>query len=261
MLQPLEYWTINRVSGGTAAVTMNWDNSKVALPHWQLADMTSASNGSGNWTGVGGAATGNVLTTGTITSNSISSFNYFTLASSTYTVPLMLISFSAVKKQHYTEINWQTANEQNIDHFTVERSDNNANYYPVAQVQGGRNNYTANDVKPINRIAYYRLRTVDNDGRDRLSKVVIITDAVSAGSISLLTNPVHDKIILVADGSVSGLFAYDIYTDNGQLVQKGNLSIAINGKHELPVNAFAKGNYVITLKNNFLSYSYKFRID
>src|SRR5688572_13156978 len=66
---PSEYWEVNRVSGGTAIINMNWDNSKIIFPDYLLPELRASWYNGGAWTDQGGSATGNVYTTGSIGSN------------------------------------------------------------------------------------------------------------------------------------------------------------------------------------------------
>ncbi|MBA2745124.1 MAG: hypothetical protein H0U44_02760, partial [Flavisolibacter sp.] len=99
-----EYWSIGKTSGGSATVTMNWDYSKVYFPNWIVPDIVTAGYNGTDWADNGGVASGDAATTGTITSNSISSFNLFTLGSKSYVLPLTLLNFTASRQGSFTQV-------------------------------------------------------------------------------------------------------------------------------------------------------------
>ncbi len=68
-VDPYEHWTLNKISGGTAQVTLNWDKSKVNFPSYTLSSILAAQYTT-SWIDAGGVgtATGNVTTTGSVTS-------------------------------------------------------------------------------------------------------------------------------------------------------------------------------------------------
>ena len=258
-----EYWIINKISGGTARVTLNWDVSKVYFPNWILSDiLVSGYNGS-LWTDNGGAgtATGNVATTGSVTSSSISSFNLFVLGSRSYILPLTLIDFTASRQNNYTRVAWTTEREYNVTNFVVERSDDGISFYAIAQV-AGRNSgnteqYSNLDYAPIQRTAYYRLRSIDINGRASVSKTVSVS-VTSDTQLTLMTNPAHDKVTLIAGAALTGTFSYSIMAMNGQLMQRGNLAIQNGGSYQITFNRnMTPGVYALDINNGKNSFTYK----
>jgi hypothetical protein len=241
---------------------MNWDRSKVYFPNWIMADIRATEWNGSMWTDQGGTATGNVTTTGTITSNSVSSFNLFTFGSISWVLPVTLIDFTARRQDDYINIAWTTANENRLHHFVVERSDNGTSFYAIGQSparnSGAAEQYTTRDYTPIKNIAYYRLRSVDADGKETLSKIVSITD-MAGSDLALLTNPVYNQIKLRATSRLNGEFDYRISAINGQVIQKGSLLIRNGGQYEISLKTkLQPGIYTIAVMNQQQSFEYKF---
>jgi hypothetical protein len=254
-INPNEYWQVSKISGGSAIVDLNWDHSKVPFMNWALSEIKVASYDGSNWSSKGGTASGNTATTGRISSTPVTSFNMFSFASLSSALPLTLISFDAKRVYSITNISWKTTNEQNVDHFNVERSDNGRQFYTIGQ-QEARNSgqlevYTAIDKKGIHNLAYYRLRSVDIDGSEQFSSVVKVTTASQTSEISLLNNPVKEKLVLMPGNNFSGEFAYSIVTSNGQVAQRGNIILDKRLYSMLPLKSFIKpGSYILSLYNN-----------
>jgi hypothetical protein len=261
-MDPNEYWTVSRVSGGSASVAMNWDHTKVPIPNWHLSNITVATRTGSVWTDGGGTATGSVTGTGTITSSSQSAFNLFSFGSKGFPVPLTLIKFTAAWQGSYTRIDWITTSEQNVSHFIVERSDDGVNFYSVGRVSarnsGNLENYFLNDTRSINGSAWYRLRSVDLDTKESLSKIVRVKLSGSDEELILVTNPVKNKIVLRAGKDLGGNFHYGIYQLQGQVVQQGSLIIRSGETHELMLNVQPPpGTYLLRVTNGTQKFEYK----
>jgi hypothetical protein len=261
MVNPNEYWTVNQVSGGTAAVTLNWNYSKVYFPNWIVPDLRVAGFNGSRWISQGGTASGTTTTTGTITSNSISSFGMFAIGSASWVLPVTLISFDAIRQNGNTDIKWVTENEYNLRGFIVERSDNGTHFYSIAQLPGrntrGNEHYVITDKTPINNIAFYRLRSADENGRESYSRVVAVSDA-GKRSLTLLSNPVHSQAILIAGGQLNGAFDYYISTAGGQSLQQGKLNIQSGGVYPISLSSnINPGTYILKVSNGAEHFSYK----
>jgi hypothetical protein len=260
-LDPNEYWEVSKVSGGTATVTLHWDNSKVAFPGWIVSDIHVAGYNGSLWVSQGGSASGNATTTGTITSNSMSSFSRFTFGSTSAILPLTLISFDAKRKNEKSEITWKTAGEQHVSHFIVERSDNGADFYPIGKVtarnSGHMENYALSDEKSIATGAWYRLRSVDMDGAAKLSHIVRVSEA-SNGSLLFVNNPVRDQLILTTKGNLTGEFDYSLHDTYGKVVQRGKVVVRRNTQTIVPLSGpIPTGSYTISLRQSSLFISKK----
>lgn len=83
-------------------------------------------------------------------------------------LPLELLSFTAKSTAEQTAlIAWQTAHEENVAAFELQRSSDSKNWGPLSIVtpkNGLLQNYTFEDTKPLTNINYYRLKMVDRDG-------------------------------------------------------------------------------------------------
>lgn len=251
IVDPNEYWEINKVSGGSARVTLNWDNSKVAMPSWIEPDIRVAAYNGSVWASQGGTASGSTGTTGVITSNSLSSFHRFTFGSISTTLPLTLLHFDAKRKNDITEVTWKTAEEKHVSHFVVERSENGIDFYAIGKVSarnsGRTENYTLADDKPVVSIAYYRLKSVDMDGSSTLSHIVRVTETAN-GSQLLVNNPVRDRIALTAKGNLAGDFDYSLYDMHGKVVQRGKVSLSTNTQVFISIpGSIPSGTYTINL--------------
>jgi len=264
VVDPYEYWPLTRTSGGTAQVTLNWDRSKVYFPNYILPDLSVAGWSGSLWVenGVIGTAVGNAAITGTITSNAISTFIMFTFGSRSYVLPVTLTSFTANKKDDNVLVEWTTEKEINLSHFIVERSDDGTSFYAIGRVNG-RNigkteSYQLTDGKPVQNIAYYRLRSVDLDGKESLSRIATVMSAQGNDKLVLVNNPAHNKITLLATGNLTGEFNYQLILINGQVIKSGKLPVQNGGYYDINLDNNVKpGTYSLKVVDNKQAFYFK----
>jgi hypothetical protein len=249
-----EYWEINKVSGGTAQVTLNWDNTKVTFPPYTLSDIRSSWYNGSSWVNVGGTASGDVTTTGNITSNAVSSFGYFAIGSVAYLLPMHFINVGAQRKTGATVVRWTTAREANVDRYEVERLNTSGSFAKIGSVKSHNNmnetKYEYIDGLPLVGTAMYRIRSVDIDGQYMYSRIVSVSDNSNTASFTVLNNPAHEAIYLSVSAAYKGSYQYELYTTSGQLVQSGPLNI--NGVDIVNIQLGMKmvpGVYLLNVRN------------
>ena len=95
-------------------------------------------------------------------------------------LPVELVSFSAILKGNTVDLNWKTATETNNSGFNIERSVDNSAWQTVAFVAGKGNcsvisNYTYSDkLTNLSTNYYYRLKQIDYDGTYKYTNVALI---------------------------------------------------------------------------------------
>lgn len=251
-----EYWTINKISGASANVAMNWDNTKIPIPQVLLSGIRAGYYDGSFWRDIGGSATGSVATTGNVTSNSVSAFNNnFTIASTAYVLPLNIISFTGVHSGNYNHLNWTIGNEVNVLHYELQRSADAVNFITI-NVQSAKNTsstaqYNYDDVSAVQSKVYYRLKCVDNNGLIKYSGIVVIQPSQdSRNDFYVIKNPVSDRIDIFASDLVKGNYNYTIASNAGQVVQTGTLNISGQGVYTIKLQSYlASGIYMLVVRN------------
>ncbi|MBL0182163.1 MAG: hypothetical protein IPP96_07670 [Chitinophagaceae bacterium] len=256
LVDTFEYWTINRVSGGSAQVTMNWDQSKVPFPNVTLGGVRAASF-SGLWNNIGGAGIGVVATSGTVTSNSTNIFNTdFVIGSTSWVLPLRIISFSASRSNGSTRINYTIGNELNINRYELERSDDVISFYTInthaAFNRNGTEFYSYNDNAALKGTAYYRLKVIAFSSQVSYSAVASVSD--HSKDLYVIKNPIDESIEIYAGTSATGTYNYSITSVNGQVMQAGTLDIKQPGTYSIKLQSlFAAGSYMLLMQNKDIS--------
>jgi hypothetical protein len=253
-----EYWEIIKISGGTAQVTLNWDNSRVGFPNYVLTDITTAQLIGGQWTSTGGNASGNVATTGMVTSNVLSSFGNMVIGSRSFVLPVHFLSIAATRMAGYTNVQWRTIEESNVKNFEVQRTTEQG-FMTIAAI-GAKNtlqeqSYIFPDSAALSGRVYYRIKSVDHDERVHYSGIASV-QIHKASKISMI-NPVVSKIQLITDGLPPSKGQYKIFTESGQVVASGTVQLG-NVVTEIALAPFAQGTYIFLLQYGSEQFSSKF---
>ena len=256
-----EYWIINRVdASGSARIQLNWDQSKVLFPPYILDAVRVAYFTGGLWTDQGGLATGNVATTGDITSNSMSAFGSFTFASNDFMVPLQFLGITAQRKSGYNLVEWKAVNAVHTDHFEIERSEDGVHFTRIGKSSSYNSPlvllYSFNDTRLMPGVLWYRIKSVDKEGKFVLSPVVSVNDVPQSNySMYVLNNPARGSIHLFAPESFKGISDYLITSASGQLVQKGTLKANGPGNVYIKLSSgISQGVYILNVKNGSQSF-------
>ncbi|WP_210463880.1 Ig-like domain-containing protein [Rufibacter roseolus] len=142
------------------------------------------------------------------------------------TLPVQLTAFSAKPSPGAVTLSWATASEKDNDFFGVERSADGKVFQALGQVRGHGTSsvaqtYAFEDRSPLAGTAYYRLRQVDTDGKEELSKVVAVKAAKEALlSLSARPNPTQGKAILVMGRPQAGPAILTLSQANGRVISR-----------------------------------------
>ena len=155
-------------------------------------------------------------------------------------MPVELSDFSGETMAKYNRLYWTTASEENVQWHILERSNSGRNnWQEVARTQGASLSteeqvYTLDDETPLS-IAYYRLRSVDYDGSEGFSPILMLERANDGIVIQAYPNPAGDRLDVVLSNSEAGtanlfLFAADgreVLSDNRRL-NAGSNNLSLN---------------------------------
>ncbi|MES2775130.1 MAG: T9SS type A sorting domain-containing protein [Bacteroidota bacterium] len=113
-------------------------------------------------------------------------------------LPLSLLSFSAVTGSSDVTLFWKTTRETDMKGFEIERSIDGRSFTSVGSVAAAYNatgNYSFTDNSRQAGTVYYRLKMIDKDGTYRYSFVVSVKNSKATG-LSIYPNPVVNTITL-----------------------------------------------------------------
>ena len=127
--------------------------------------------------------------------------------------------------------------------FVIERSRDGTNFSTIGTVkaQGKAGTYTFVDAQPFNGINYYRLKQVDFDGTETLSKVVT-TSTTAKGNSKIKIFPSHTEGSLSIESGALAIDNIQVFNNVGQLV------LSSGATSRLDLSAMPSGLYLVQVK-------------
>ena len=172
-------------------------------------------------------------------------------------LPVNLSSFIASIQPQSVLLNWTTAAEINTDHFDVERSVDGAHFGNIADVTATGNSnsahtYAYNDYSALHlgsSTLYYRLKTIDKDGKFTYSSIIKLQLHNAEFSYSLSPNPVRNQLTVSFTTIATKQASIKITDGNGKSLYEKSLQGLQPGTVQQNINVagLAAGVYYIQL--------------
>jgi Secretion system C-terminal sorting domain len=183
-------------------------------------------------------------------------FSEFAAADAGVILSAELTKIAAKNTGVSNRIDWTTATEKDVNRFDIERSHNGIDaWQAIGSVHAignatAENNYTFIDKGPLS-ISYYRVRILDNDGKNVLSKTVSVVRSVKALTVNAVSPmPVTD--IMSVDYAVSKAATVTVMITDilGKTIKQANFDAneGIN-KAGLDVSGLTSGTYILTVND------------
>jgi hypothetical protein len=135
-------------------------------------------------------------------------------------LPVELTGFTARCEKGQLVCEWATATEKNSSHFTIEKSIDGRNFYPVGEVKAAGNtnngkNYILVLREAYEELAYYRLSETDLDGNVKIFNTNAVKGCEGKRIVSWASG---DQINIVMNSKVAGNYQVELYDASGHLV-------------------------------------------
>ncbi len=173
---------------------------------------------------------------------------YFLAGVAQSPLPVKLLEFTGTKQGDAVRLSWKTAQEQNSKEFVVERSANGVSYAAIGKVAAAGNSsaeraYQLIDARPQTGANFYRLVSVDQDGKKGTSKVVRV-DFGRNTVVTLWPNPARTHFTVTTDGNPAQMQLMDMA---GRLVRS---AVLVNPVEIISTQGLSKGTYVVRVVNH-----------
>jgi hypothetical protein len=168
-------------------------------------------------------------------------------------LPVQLLFFSAIALDKEVELQWATATEMNNNYFTIERSQNAADFEPMATVSGSGYSsstlyYHAYDEKPLPDKSYYRLKQTDYNGMSAYLGIVSVQNFSDVAIYPTVTS----GMVLIT-GLEKSNSEITVYSMMGEKV----FSLSNNHEPAVDLGALPNGIYVIGVQTEKKVYTQK----
>ncbi len=263
-----DYWNLlkNSVAPVNLSVTLSWNanSSCNASPYiTNPSTLTIAHYNGTAWEQLG-STTGSfagTITSGTVTRDDVDIIapTFYALANTDdgdNPLPVKFGSLKGYAKNSGVQLDWETYTEENVSHYEVQRSANGNQYSNIALVfatnSPGRSKYNLFDGSPLPGINFYRIKSIDNDGRTSYSAIIRVELGKKDGDITIYPNPVKGGQFSFQSGDLpKGDYVIKIYDNNGKQLHSEGLKHsggAIAQTITLPA-AVKAGVYLVQMDN------------
>ncbi len=183
---------------------------------------------------------------------------FFDISNNNFTItaaplPVSLVSLNAYQKTSNIVVEWNVANEINLNRYEVEKADDGSNFTKVGTVAASnQSKYAWLDVNVKTGYNYYRLKMIDNDGTTKYSAIISVKIGAETNSFAILNNPVIGNQLAVQFSSVDkGTYYIQMHSQNGQLIFTKSIShFGGSATYNVGINTVSKGIYQISISNS-----------
>ncbi|MBL7816685.1 MAG: T9SS type A sorting domain-containing protein [Saprospiraceae bacterium] len=153
-------------------------------------------------------------------------------------------------------VTFTTANESNLKSFNIEKSATGTEGWSTIGTMKpkGASNYVLTDNQPLP-ISYYRVRSIDLDGKESVSKIVSVSASKSKLAIlSLYPNPTKGTTTIDFEAAANGLATIALKDLTGKVVLSKN-SVITEGVNQinLDMSALSNGIYMLIINDKTAS--------
>lgn len=263
-ISEVEYWEItsdNQASiDDDARISLSWTGrsrvSAISTIRDSLIVAQYIDNPPYSWNVPGNWVTGNTAGAdslfGYVTSNATSN-NYtyderrFTLGTiSRYNaLPVKLLYFTALADGNKVRLNWETANEQDVRRYEIEKSLNAVNFAMITSVnsrQLPQSDYADYDLSPAKGWNYYRLKIIDKSGSYFYSPVRPVQFEQGFEQVKIFPVPASTVLNIQLPASYAGEVTMQVIAVDGRVLATLRPT---NTRVMLDVQPLAAGTYFI----------------
>lgn len=172
--------------------------------------------------------------------------------------PVKMTNLSSVLVEGRARITWQTASEENADHFSIQQSLNGINFTEVGTVPAAGNSqaiirysYTLTDIPGNAAYLYFRVLTIDKDKKQQYSDIILLhlPKAAEASFVKkMYPNPAEngDHVHFDFNSERNGKMDITIFEPTGRKLFYMPVT-AVEGFNQthMPLPKLRKGNYFV----------------
>jgi len=168
------------------------------------------------------------------------------------TLPVTFINVSGKKENNQNRISWTVANEQNVDHYEIERSLDGRSFDIAGKVFYQSNSSLSNSYGFIDGFAstgriYYRVKQVDDNGNYNYSNIISIAGNKIRTMIS--PNPANGQTTVYIDLDKEERVKILLMDLNGKMILQKSvlLGMGSNAVNLSNLNYHRRGTYIVKL--------------
>lgn len=180
------------------------------------------------------------------------SFTTARITANHVTLPVRFVAVTVKSNNHLPEVSWKVTSEQNVKHYSVERSSDGSYFEEAGTVVYMSTSETVNlysftdAAMASEEVVYYRIKQVDHSGKYLYSKIVSLNRETGL-SLQVLPNPAYDKTTVQVNSSRQQNGVLQLVNLAGAVVkeQKVTLKKGFNRMVLDGLQQYTKGTYFI----------------
>jgi hypothetical protein len=162
-------------------------------------------------------------------------------------LPVKLESFTAAPQGSNVLLSWVAADEINVANYEVECSNNAVNFVNIGGIvlNNGRN-YSMQHTAPVTGINYYRLKTIDKDGKISYSDIRKVNFG-KGSTITIYPNPTAESVNIIFTSSLINKPAdLSIIAMDGRVLYQESKN-ALSRTETISLGKLANGKYILKI--------------
>jgi hypothetical protein len=170
-------------------------------------------------------------------------------------LPVNWVGFRVSQYQNYADLHWQCTDEIDNDYFEVWRSDDLETFIQIGHVEPAKTGiYKFRDQTPLYGESYYKIKQVDGNGDYSFSNIVSF-HFLPDEAVSIFPNPAIDYLSVEGIPETAGLHftVLDMMGREQQIIVNDS-----SYEIQLDVNTLRPGQYILLIKGDNLTKSYRF---
>jgi Secretion system C-terminal sorting domain len=173
-----------------------------------------------------------------------------TVTANACTLPIKLESFTAAPQDKTVLLSWVVSEEINVLKYEIEFSTDGRNFWLIgSRAATNSTNYNLVHNSPVFGINYYRLKTIDKDGRISYSEIRTVNFRI-AGNLTIYPNPANDILhITFAASSINKSATISVIAMDGKIMYQKNIT-KLSQTETLDVSKLANGCYIMRVLTN-----------
>ena len=137
-------------------------------------------------------------------------------------MPVTVTSVKATAKNAAVAVQWSVENQSNMKEYDVERSADGKDFAPAGVVKANTNPssvYNWVDEQPLSGVNFYRIHTVDLNGKTTYTQIVKVEISNVAYSIGVFPNPAISPLVHVQlNNTPAGVYYAKLINPLGQMI-------------------------------------------
>ncbi|MCY7422513.1 MAG: T9SS type A sorting domain-containing protein, partial [Chitinophagaceae bacterium] len=139
-------------------------------------------------------------------------------------LPITITNTKAYQKNAGVQIEWTMQQEDNIDRYEVERSQNGQQFSKLGSVIAKGNSslvttYNLFDANPLNGVNFYRIKTIDKSGQVTYSRMMKVNISSGITQVTVYPNPTNGNTIALQISNLKkGSYTLTLTNKTGQQI-------------------------------------------